>query len=371
MDFVTVLNIIAIANCSLIGLLLLASPQNNKYGNYYLAAFLFLIALMLLDGLALAANFYLQYPLLSELLAPSKFLLGPTLLLYVFVKTRTLVLLKIKLWYLHLLPFMLSLINYIPYYLLDNTEKIAQMAQPELWVDWFNHFYVFYTHLMICCLAAIKEITRYREQLRNNLANTSKVKLTWLMMLCFGVVGIITTDVIIGKVAAYYGAPWSMIHIMMIMLIIFYIVLMAMFAIKQSKAINQLLVIEAKPKYQNSGLSLDRMDYYLEKLHQVNVDEKTYLNSHLSLATLADRLEITPHHLSQILNERLDKSFYDYINELRIEHAKEILLSSQKAVIDVAIDSGYNSKTSFYNSFKKQMGMTPTVWRQSQSTPVH
>lgn len=65
-----------------------------------------------------------------------------------------------------------------------------------------------------------------------------------------------------------------------------------------------------------------------------------------------------------MLNDRLGKTFYDYINGLRVEHAK-ILLRQEPAmaVTDVAFASGYNSKNSFYNAFKRHTGASPTEFR--------
>ena len=76
-------------------------------------------------------------------------------------------------------------------------------------------------------------------------------------------------------------------------------------------------------------------------------------------------MNLSPHHLSQILNEKLKKTFYDYVNEQRIEHAKRALSQNpERSITDIAFESGYNSKNSFYNSFKRHTGTIPSEYRR-------
>jgi AraC-like DNA-binding protein len=84
-------------------------------------------------------------------------------------------------------------------------------------------------------------------------------------------------------------------------------------------------------------------------------------------------LKLRPHHLSQILNEQLGKSFYDFINEHRVAHAKELLTANADAamtILDIAFASGYANKASFYNAFKRFVGMTPTRYREDSALDV-
>jgi AraC-like DNA-binding protein len=99
-------------------------------------------------------------------------------------------------------------------------------------------------------------------------------------------------------------------------------------------------------------------------------DQKAFLDCDLTLRTLAGLLKLRPHHLSQILNEQLGKSFYDFINEHRVAHAKELLAANADAaipILDIAFASGYNNKVSFYNAFKRFVGVTPTRYREEKN----
>jgi YesN/AraC family two-component response regulator len=97
-------------------------------------------------------------------------------------------------------------------------------------------------------------------------------------------------------------------------------------------------------------------------------EEKIYIQAEISLSTLAERLSIKPHVLSQILNEHLQSNFSDYINKYRIEEAKLILLSpkgSRQKIAAIALDVGFNTNVAFYNAFKKFTGMTPAQFKKA------
>ncbi|MFW5771430.1 MAG: helix-turn-helix domain-containing protein, partial [Spirochaetota bacterium] len=80
-------------------------------------------------------------------------------------------------------------------------------------------------------------------------------------------------------------------------------------------------------------------------------------------------LEIPAHHLSIVVNRHLDKNFYGFINEYRIKNAKAMLADqaySSYTVLNIALDSGFNSKSAFNNIFKQSTGLTPTEYRKKQ-----
>ena len=125
----------------------------------------------------------------------------------------------------------------------------------------------------------------------------------------------------------------------------------------------------ADPKYANSSLRDDTARHYLGKLEALMNEQQPYLDSELSLDKLAAALRLHPHYLSQVLNDHIGKNFYDYINERRIGHARTLLLEQPSLpVVDVAIVCGYNNKNSFYNSFRRFVGMTPSEFRQQGRT---
>ena len=96
--------------------------------------------------------------------------------------------------------------------------------------------------------------------------------------------------------------------------------------------------------------------------------EHVFLNSDLTLDELAERTGISSKKLSQFINQTYRQNFFDFINSFRIEEAKRIMTESKDpklTVMEVMYQSGFNSKSSFNNLFKKKTGLTPSEFRKS------
>ena len=111
------------------------------------------------------------------------------------------------------------------------------------------------------------------------------------------------------------------------------------------------------------GVDVDSVMHELKRLME---NEKIYRNDILTLKKTATMLNISHHQLSQLVNERLSMNFNTYINSWRIEEAKKLLVNSpDKTVLFIAYEVGFNSKSSFYESFTKLTGFTPLEYRKN------
>jgi AraC-like DNA-binding protein len=96
-------------------------------------------------------------------------------------------------------------------------------------------------------------------------------------------------------------------------------------------------------------------------------NEKPFLEPELSIQQLADKVRIPRHYLSFLINEELHKNFFSFINEYRVEKAKNLLADPQyqdDTVLSVGLNSGFNSKSSFNAIFKQYTSFTPTEYRK-------
>ncbi len=121
-------------------------------------------------------------------------------------------------------------------------------------------------------------------------------------------------------------------------------------------------------QYDKSSLSRADAMAYMREMNQWMENEKPYLNPNLALGDLTERMHLPGHIISEVLNGLLKQNFYDYINNYRIEEFK--LLASKhengkETNLNLAFDSGFNSKTTFNTSFKKFTGQTPSQFRSS------
>ncbi len=118
-------------------------------------------------------------------------------------------------------------------------------------------------------------------------------------------------------------------------------------------------------KYARSSLEpadLDRLDRRLDALTAANAIQRDPV---LSLRKLARTLGVSPNDLSQLLNTRRG-GFHAWLNAARIEDVKAMLVAPDRAgdsVADIAFTAGFNAKSTFYEAFQRQCGMTPARWR--------
>jgi ligand-binding sensor domain-containing protein/AraC-like DNA-binding protein len=109
------------------------------------------------------------------------------------------------------------------------------------------------------------------------------------------------------------------------------------------------------------------VDRCIKKLTYLMEVENLYRNADLTLRSLAEKMSISTHLLSQILNEELNRGFADFINSYRIKEAQKILQSpggAQKKMAVVAFEVGFNTVVAFYNAFKKYTDMTPAQYKK-------
>jgi AraC-like DNA-binding protein len=123
-------------------------------------------------------------------------------------------------------------------------------------------------------------------------------------------------------------------------------------------------------RYEKSSLDEPTMDAYERSLNKYVEKTKIFLNTELSLEELALQVKMPKHHLTQLLNDRIKKNFYSYINEYRIQEAITRLknVKSDVNILSLAYDCGFNSKSSFNNYFKKVTGFTPSAYRKLVET---
>ena len=121
-------------------------------------------------------------------------------------------------------------------------------------------------------------------------------------------------------------------------------------------------------KYENSSLQEDQKEKYLKILLNHIEKERPYLEPELTLAQLSEQTNIPSHYLSQIINEKMQCNFLDFINKYRVKEAK-LKLADHKfdhfTIIAIAFEAGFNSKTTFYSAFKKFADTTPSGYRKS------
>ena len=125
-----------------------------------------------------------------------------------------------------------------------------------------------------------------------------------------------------------------------------------------------------QPKYQTSGLTDDVAEKKLKDLLEIMREEKPFLEADLTLGKLAKRIGLHQNYLSRIINEKRQQSFNDFINQYRIEEARQRLADPRwknATILQIAYETGFYSKSVFNTAFKKFTGLTPSAYRRDPS----
>lgn len=119
-----------------------------------------------------------------------------------------------------------------------------------------------------------------------------------------------------------------------------------------------------KEKIKKKKVSSNENKEQIGKLKRLMNSEKLFKNPNLKIADIAEKLDIPSHELSKIINENLHKNFTDFINEYRVEEAKELIQENSLYTIEaIGNQSGFNSKSAFYKAFKKITNTTPAKFK--------
>lgn len=137
------------------------------------------------------------------------------------------------------------------------------------------------------------------------------------------------------------------------------------------KGMNQVPVVNlnsgklsSQKKYLKSRLQEKEVNEIFFRLEKDILRKKLYLNPELNLRDLARSQNVTTNVISQVINAKTKNNFYDFINKYRIiEVKKRLRASSKETILQIAYASGFNSKTTFNTSFKKETGITPSQYR--------
>ncbi|WP_196160430.1 AraC family transcriptional regulator [Reinekea sp. G2M2-21] len=235
----------------------------------------------------------------------------------------------------------------------------------------FFVLFVGWTALSFLYLSKIVMNTKtYHQRLQTEFANHEGKRLDWLVgFACLLVATWIYALIVLGM-----PSDNSTVLISETALSILVLILMWMFSIQALNREPAFSDSEPEPedtseqKYSNSSIDDERLKRIADKVERKVVEEKTYLNPDLDASMLASELGISVHYLSQVLSQEMQTNFYSYINDARIEAAKEELKNSKRTVLEIAMAVGFNTRSSFYNAFKQRTNMTPSKYKATATS---
>ena len=365
--------------------LVAATPRGQIPGARWLAAVVMCFALLSLADFLETSRLVLSAPHWGHVFDPLIFLLGPLMFGYVRALTGS----RRQTWpvmVLHALPFVLVSTLLMPFYLQGAAAKrrvleaelaAIPISDPALAVAAAFAFGYF--------IAGIWVLSRYRRALPDNYSSLEQRTYRWLgaLLWALSALWLIWVVAILGggdrarwldRVAlpiAIYLLGWF--GLRQRLLRFDHLPAAPAVATAPATPVAELPAVaqaEIAAKYQRSGLTAERAVQYQQQLEALMALEKPHLENDLTLAQLASRAGISTHHLSQLFNEQIGVSFFDYINARRVEDVKRCLTDGafeSQPLLQIALQAGFNSKTAFNAAFRKHAGTTPSAYRVQMS----
>ncbi|WP_074406133.1 MULTISPECIES: helix-turn-helix domain-containing protein [Aquimarina] len=272
-----------------------------------------------------------------------------------------------KLLLVHLIPIIVAYIYLSSFFMLSGQEKIAVFENKGKGYEMFLSvgLVLIYISGIVYMIFSSILLKKYKKNIHSQFSDIEEIDLSWLQFLIYGL-GLIWGILIISNKDEYIFIGLSV-----------FVILIGFFGIQQKNIFKKEYTVykqqqktneSKKKKYEKSGLTDDLANSSYILLMQLMKKEKCYKENDLSLNSLATKLEIHPNYLSEIINRKEEKSFYDFINDFRIEEFKTLLKNSKNqnyTLLSLAYECGFNSKSSFNRCFKKSTGKTPTQYLKS------
>ena len=133
-----------------------------------------------------------------------------------------------------------------------------------------------------------------------------------------------------------------------------------------SQEVYQAVAVVPTDKFRKTGIDAEQSQQLWQQLQAWMVSEQPYLDPDLKLSQLAEHLGQTNNVVSMVLNHHAGCSLYQYINGLRVERAQALLVAPEwrkRKFLEVAMEVGFNSQSTFYKHFKNRTGLTPQQYQ--------
>ncbi|BFM15791.1 hypothetical protein R50073_19740 [Maricurvus nonylphenolicus] len=423
MDLIGFLYGFGVLQSILLAGLLLFIRSGNRLANAFMAGLVVVMGLNLLQSWLIRIGFYLEHPSFGLLIPPLDFAWGPLLYLYAYSLTSRsvnwshalhflpTVFMLTSTWKFHTIPeeHQRNLLSYL-WSQREDIQLIPAVANaiPSFWRHWIDlHLQgsFFALHFGTYCILVLRQIRNHNQLLQRHFSSLEKMNLKWLgqltlMCLLFLLVFVVFNRsqlLLVGHfdVNALTPSAPSILQVLLIYVI-------AMAAIFQPSLIRGISAAtldgEESPKpspdsveteekkvtesgsappapqettkYERSGLSLEDAQAFKILLMEKMQEEQLYLDCELTLLDLAKHTGLTAHQVSQVINSQMNQNFFSFVNNYRIQMAKDLMSQPETQnmpIVELAVEVGFKSKSSFYDAFKKATQMTPTQFKKSLS----
>lgn len=313
------------------------------------------------------------FPMFINTTPPIILLHGPVLWFYVKAQTEQNFRFK-SIHLIHFLPFVFSIVHFSYFiYIQPQSAKIELDAH-----EGFKQLPIYGLIMMMILVSpplyyvwALNILRRYAHRIKNYFSEITHIDLKWLQVL-------LTSSLVVSciiNITFFIDffiplASFERLQASSYLFVSIYVLFLGFFGHKQESLFTKvpLQQVEVPAKSQNN---INRSDEtFIYNLLDVMKEKKPHLNPELTISALGAEMNVTEEYLSTILNNHLNRNFFDFINHYRVEDFKVQCRNPQNdhlTLIAIAYDCGFNSKATFNRVFKKFTSLTPSEFKQSVS----
>ena len=286
-----------------------------------------------------------------------------------------------------------GLITTLGYWLLPAASKAAMFVDGDLPPGFAPSALAFTTFLLIALwslaslgylAATLRRLGAFRARLKDLYSNTDRRELRWidwLMAFLVALWGAAAISLVSDNFGPGLLFPGEIVFVLAAMLLLFVIAFASAPPFNAAEVNpSQADAPEAdapapepetgektEGKYARSALSEEHAKRLAGRIEKAMREDALYLDANLSLHKLSRHVGAPPNLASQTLNEEIGSTFFDYVAHWRIEAAKPRILSGEASILAIALEVGFNSRSTFYKAFRRETGMTPKAFRETNA----
>lgn len=344
------------------GILLLIS-EKNPFANRFLGVLVCLSSLWLIDTFLRISSSYLSNPNLYFM--PIFYSLGFGPLVYFYTCSITNKQFKFRKRHVyHLIPMIIQGLFYLTLFWMSYSFKRWYWLEVHKPITYDLEFNLTLLSLLVYSFFSIKKIVLYQKWIKNQFSEISKIHLNWLKILQYGLVmicGFWFLETIMREMFLFYAQqPISAFSLSLCIL------LLATGGLLQPNLFFHGIesVIETQPDSADKIID-NKIIALIEEEMKLN---NYFLNPDLTLKTFSAHLNIPSRQISYHINKGLNMTFIDFVNKYRIELVKQRIPLEDfdhLTLNGIALESGFNSKSTFNRVFKSMTGQTPSQFKNT------
>lgn len=347
LGFTNILQLMLVFQSGVFGAFLITQGRGKKTSNSLLASFLFVLAIHMGFNLHFELNLNWGLPDITNSFG---FLYGP--LLYLYISSLIYKEAQInKKDAIHLFPWLIILI-------------VSLFVSIPTWLTGICIVISIISYLVF----SLFKIKYFQRVIKNTESRFGGIAMVWMQRFIYGLFIIVIIDAIHSAMLINSMVMENIFYALLIGALLFFVTSLVFNGLRQPEIFLGLTLEDeaiskaAQERYSGSKTQEDEIVKIGNQIGLFFENEKPYQNPELSIQNLAEQLGHSARLISEVINRHFGQNFSEYVNGHRIEEAKALIQStdSKTTILEILYAVGFNSKSSFYTSFKQHTGVTPS-----------